>query len=386
LTPDRRTLLALFALAFGLRVLYAVIFGDDPDVVLQDSYGYRIAARMVAGWEWITTPFSPSAPGYRMLLALAFKIFGVSWWTAVMLNAVLGAVTTLFLYRIGERLLGKRVGLIAALWLGLSVNHWHFASLAMRDVLVTFLLTWLAYALARPFYRMRSATWTAFLCMLLLHTEPMFLVLLPLLIVFLAVGSTHHRALSAQYVFLFLGALFVFFLPWTVRNWVVYRDVVPVALEAQRYTAPVARVLRDTPPAPAATTHPEATVIEKPGFFANQREFWRVARFAASPGDPARGVVPEPAWSLRHNVASILNLGVLLPFFVAGLIFAVKRRHRAALVLGSIVISYAVLRGFIGASDYSRLFVEPLIILVALYGVKVLWEMRHAAGQAGAPA
>jgi hypothetical protein len=171
-----------------------------------------------------------------------------------------------------------------------------------------------------------------------------------------------------------------------VRNGFVYRDVVPVALEAQRYTAPVARVLRDAPPAPAATTHPEATVIEKPGFFANQREFWRVARFAASPGDPARGIVPEPAWSLRHNVASILNLGVLLPFFVAGLIFAVKRRHRAALVLGSIVISYAVLRGFIGASDYSRLFVEPLIILVALYAVKVLLEMRHAAGQAGAPA
>ncbi|MCI0451188.1 MAG: glycosyltransferase family 39 protein [Candidatus Latescibacteria bacterium] len=382
MTPDRRTLLALFALAFGLRVLYAVVFGDDPNVVAHDSYGYRIAARMVESWEWITTPFSPTAPGYRMLLALAFKLFGVSWWTAVMLNAVLGAITTLFLYRIGERLLGKRVGLIAALWLGLSVNHWYFASLAARDVLVTFLVTWLAYALARPFYRMRTATWIAFLCALLFHTEPMFLVLLPLLIVFLAVGSTHHRVLSAQYVFLFMAALFVFFLPWTIRNFVVYRDVVPVALEAQRYTAPVARILRDAPPEPAATTHPEATVIRRPGFFANEREFWRVARFAASPGDPARGVRPEPAWSLRHNAAGILNYGVLLPFFVAGSIFAVKRRHRAALVLLSTVLGYAVLRGFIGASDYSRLYVEPLIILVALYGVKELLEKRRTAGEA----
>ncbi|HXV14350.1 MAG TPA: glycosyltransferase family 39 protein [Candidatus Krumholzibacteria bacterium] len=380
MTPDRRTLLALFALAFGLRILYAVILGD-PIAGALDSYGYRIASRMVESWEWISTPFSPSAPGYRMLLAAAFKIFGVSWWTAVLLNAVLGAVTTLFVYRIGERLLGKRVGLVSALWLGLSVGQMYFASLVTRDVLVVFLLTWLAYALARPFYRMRTATWTAFLCTLLLHSEPMFLVLLPLLVVFLALKSTHHRALSAQYVFLFLAALFVFFLPWTMRNWFVYRDVVPVGLEATRYTAPVARLLRDLPPEPSAAAHPGATTFEKPGFFQNQREFWRVVRLTDAPADPARGRPTEPAWSLRHNAASALSYGLLLPFFLVGLVYAVARRHRAALVLGSIVVAYALLRGFLWTNDYSRLWVEPLIILVAFYGVRVLLDLRRAAGE-----
>lgn len=382
MTPDRRTLLALFSLAFGLRILYAVLLGADPDAVARDSYDFRIASRMVESWDWITSPFAPNAPGYRMLLAGAFKVFGVSWWTAVMLNAVLGAVTTLFLYRIGERLLGKRVGLVSALWLGLSVNHMHFASLALRDVLVTFLLTWLAYALARPFFRMRTATWTAFLCMLLFHTEPMFLVLFPVLVVFLALASTHHRALSVQYVFLFTAALFVFFLPWTVRNLVVYRDVVPVSLEATRYTAPVARLLRDAPPEPdSPVTHPGAITIERPGFFANERAFWRVVRVSDSPGDPTRGLPPEPAWSLRHNVTNVLNFGVLLPFFLAGLFLAWKRRHRAALVLGSIVVSYALLSGFIGIGGPSRFVVEPMIILVAIYGVKVLFDMRRAAGE-----
>lgn len=380
MTPDRRTLLALFSLAFGLRILYAVIFGSDPDVVTRDSYGFRTAARMVENWDWVTTPFSPSAPGYRMVLAAAFKIFGVSWWTAVVLNAVLGATATLFLYRIGERLLGKRVGLVSALWLGLSVNHMHFASVMARDVLVTFLLTWLAYTLARPFRRMRTATWTAFLCMLLFHTEPMFLVLLPLLVVFLALASTHHRALSTQYVFLFAATLFVLFLPWTVRNYVVYRDIVPVGLEATRYTAPVTRLLSESAPAPeSVSTHPDQ--VKRPGFFTNEREFWRAVRFADSPGDPARGVRPEPAWSLRHNVIGILNYGVLLPFFLAGLVFAWKIRQRAGLVLGSIVMSYALLRGFVTDGDGARLVVEPLIILIAMYGVKVLLDLRRAAGE-----
>ena len=381
MTPDRRTLLALFSLAFGLRILYAVIFGSDPDVVSRDSYAFRTASRMVESWDWITTPFSPSAPGYRMLLAAAFKLFGVSWWNAVILNAVLGAVTTLFVYRIGERLLGRRVGLVSALWLGLSVSQMHYASFMMRDVLVTLLLTWLAYTLARPFHRMRTAVWTAFLCTLLFHTEPMFLILLPLLVVFLAVASTHHRALSAQYVVLFLAALFVFFIPWTVRNFVVYGDIVPVSLEATRYTGPLTRLLSDTIPEPeAASAQSVAGTIQRPGFLDNEREFWRAVRLADSPGDPARGLRPEPAWSLRHNLINVLNYGVLLPFFLAGLVLAWKIRQRAVLVLGSIVISYALLRGFIWEYG-ARLVVEPLIILIAFYGVKVLLEMRQAAGE-----
>ena len=380
MTPDRRTLLALFSLAFGLRILYAVIVGGHIDLVTaRESYDFRIASRMVESFDWVTTPFAPNSPGYRILLTAAFKLFGVSWWSAVLLNAVLGALTTLFVYRIGERLLGKRVGLVSALWLGLSVNHMHFASLAARDVLVTFLLTWVAYALARPFYRMRTAVWVAFLVTLLLHTEPMFLVLLPLLVIFLALKSTHHRALSWQYVFVFATALLVFFTPWTVRNVIVYRDVVPISLEAQRYTAPVSRLVRDLPPTPEVT-HPDAVTVHKPGFLTNEREFWRVVRFAPSPANPERGVPAEPAWSLRHNLTSMLNYGVLLPFFLVGCVFAWKRRHRPALVLASIVLSYALLRGFFGGSEATRLWVEPLIILVAFYAIKVLLDLRNAAG------
>jgi len=89
-TLDRRTLLALFALAFGLRILFAAVFGSHPEFIpVHETYDYRIAARMVEDPGWLTTPFSPNAPGYLMLLATAFALFGVSWWTAVGLNAVL---------------------------------------------------------------------------------------------------------------------------------------------------------------------------------------------------------------------------------------------------------------------------------------------------------
>jgi len=124
LTPDRRTLLALFSLAFGLRVLFAAVFGGNPAIVpISDTYDYQIAARMAQDPSWISTPFSPKAPGYLMLLASAFSIFGVSWWTAVGLNALLAGFTTFFIYRIGEKRIGPSAGLMAAVWFGLSARR-----------------------------------------------------------------------------------------------------------------------------------------------------------------------------------------------------------------------------------------------------------------------
>lgn len=378
MTPDRRTLLALFSFAFGLRILYAVVFGNDPSVLpVHHTYDFRIALQMAHSFKWVTTPLTPNAPGYLVLLAAAFRVFGAHWWTAVGLNALLGAMTTLFLYRTGERRLGRHVGLFSAFWLGAFVTQMHFASVVGRAVATTFLVAWLVYTLATPFRRMRAAVWTAFLYALLIHTEPMFLLLFPVLLVFLALKATHHRALNAQYAFLFVASLIVFCTPWTVRNYIVHRDLVPISLNATRYTAPLARLFREAPGRP----HTGGPGNPAASFARNEREFWRVVRLVPAPADPQRGVYGEPAWSLRHNVASTVNFGLLLPFMFAGAVIALKRRQRAALIVAGTIASYAILRGFIGGSDYARLPVEPMIVLLAFYGLHELLEMRRAAGE-----
>ncbi len=379
MTPDRRTLLALFSFAFGLRILYAVLFGADPNVIpIRETYDFRIAASMATGWQWLTTPFSPNAPGYLVALAALFRITGPSWWAVVLFNATMGGITVLFLYRIGEKRLGSRVGLGSALWLGVFVSQMHFASLAVRDVMATLILVWLAFVLVKPFSRMRSSVWTGILYLALVYTEPMFFILLPVLIAFLGLRATNHRTLNVQYLFLFIATIFVLGTPWTIRNYIVHRDFIPISLKASRYTAPLERFIRaeraqvDVPD--------EARVPDVPGFAVNTLEYWRFARFADAPGNPAVGVRAEPAWSLRHNAASIVNFGVLLPLFVAGAAMGLRRRHRATLVLCGIVVCHWILRGFLGGSEEARLPVEPLVTLVAFYGLRELLEIRRRAG------
>jgi 4-amino-4-deoxy-L-arabinose transferase-like glycosyltransferase len=314
-----------------------------------------------------------------MLLAAAFAIFGVSWWTAVILNCVLGGMTVFFVYRIGERRLGARAGLIAAVWLCLSVHQIHFASFPLRDVFATLLLAWFVYALVTPFRRMRGALWLAFLYTLLIMTRPVFLVLLPVLLIYLARFATQHRELSMQYVFLFAVTLLFVNLPWTIRNYVVHGEFVPICIQAQTYTAPIERMLsRDEPIEPALPN--SALVVRAPGFFHNTREFWRAVRLRDAPADPAHGLVAQPAWSVRHNLISLVNYGLLLPFFLAGAVFAVRKRHRTALILTGVILSYAIVRGFVGGDDRTRLIVEPQIILVSVYGLRELLKIRSANG------
>jgi 4-amino-4-deoxy-L-arabinose transferase-like glycosyltransferase len=179
-TPDRRTLLALFAIAFGLRVLYAAVAGTDPAInPSPGTYDYYLAERLHDNLEWVDEPFTPRAPAYPVLLAAAFRVLGVRQWVAILLHAFIGAATALMLYRMGERRLGRGVGLLAAIWLGLSVHHMHFASIFVRDTLTTFALVWVCYTIIRPFHRMRQAVWTGLAYTFLIHVDPQFLVLLP---------------------------------------------------------------------------------------------------------------------------------------------------------------------------------------------------------------
>ena len=378
MTPDRRTLLALFSLAFGLRVLFAAVFGGNPAVVpISDTYDYQIAARMAHDLSWISTPFSPKAPGYLMLLASAFTIFGVSWWTAVGLNALLGGFTTFFIYRIGEKRIGRHAGLFAGVWFALTAHQILFTSFAIRDTLVTFLFTWFVHALVKPFWRMRTALWLAFLYSLLVMTEPFFLVLLPVVLLYLAFFATHHRMLSFQYVVLF-AAFFMFLnVPWTVRNYAVYGQFVPVSFETDRYTAPLTGLARSAAPAQKVEAPPAGLVFVQPSFAHNSMEFWRAMRLKDSPADPAHGVAAEPAWSLRHNLIYVLTYGVLLPFMVIGAVFAVHNRHRATLIITGAIASYSFFRGFMTGDDRFRLTIGPLIILLAIYGMRELVKLRE---------
>jgi 4-amino-4-deoxy-L-arabinose transferase-like glycosyltransferase len=294
-----------------------------------------------------------------------FRVFGVSWWAAVLFQIFLGAATTLFLYRIGEKRLARGVGLFAALWLSLYVHQIHFACALIRDVLSTFLFTWFLYTIVKQFYRMRSAVWTGLVFTLLIHVDPVYVTMLPFAVIFLLLAATHHRLLNVQYVFIFVTAVFLFSMPWAIRNYVVYREPVPISFEAARFLPTLGQ--RSSPRAiEESSENTTQARTNSPTQIDNLTEVFRVVRLTES---VITGDRIEPPWSRRHNVASVLNYGILLPFFFLGGAYAFRRRNRAAIVLVFAFLYQFTLKAFLNGGERGRLPIEPIIILIAFYGI-----------------
>jgi 4-amino-4-deoxy-L-arabinose transferase-like glycosyltransferase len=365
-TPDRRTILALFALAFGLRILYAVVGINTGIIANPYTHDFLVASKIAAGAQWWSQPVSPYAPGYQFLLAFLFRVGGAHYWLVVVLQAAMAGVTAFFLFRIGERRFCPNAGLFAAIWLAIYVHHMHYSSIAIRDVTTAMLFVYVCYLMVLYAHSMRGAVWTGIVLAVLIHFDPQFLFLFPVIALYFLLYATRHKLLNLQSFFLFLGCVLVLMLPWTIRNQRVYGDAIPVGLETARYARPVKHVVDSVlnPPEPERRLLPP-----RADFARNTAEFWRVTRFRQETPPDAGNRPPEPAWSLRHNLVSIASYGVLLPFFIAGIWLSVKRKNRAGLVIAALVLAFFLIRLGYGGSERTRLQVEPLIILLAFYTI-----------------
>jgi hypothetical protein len=372
LTPDRRTLLALFSLTFGLRILYAVLIGTDPDIIPSPrTYDYVIGRNIAEGANWWSQPISPRAPGYQLTLGVLFTVGGVRGWLVILMQSFFSGVIAFILYRIGEKYLGPMVGVAAAVWFALYVHQAHYCSIAGRVVTVGMLVALVCYLLIRYSHTIRGALWTALFYSLLVHFDPQYLLLLPVVVLFYLSSVGRNRLLRLQYTFLFLGTIVLLLAPWTIRNYRVYGDPIPVALEAAQYLWPAGTAPSDTADAVGA----RGKAVHRPGFWRNSVEYWRVMRLVerrltASDGES----IVVPPWSARHNAVSLVTYGLLLPFFLLGVWFAVRSKNLTGVVLAIAVASMYSIRAFYGGNARTRVPAEPLIILLAFYAVMQLYR------------
>lgn len=378
---ERKILLALFAIALGIRVLYGAVTAAETDALSRTfTRDFRYAQQIASDFRWISQPVSPRSPGYPAALATLYLISAKQLWLVTFLQAALGALTVVIVYRLGRLLLGVPFATLAALWFAFHGRHIHASSVFERDVLSVLLFVLVVFLIVKPFSRIRDAVVSGLAYAALIHVDPQFVLLAPVWIAFFFF-KTRHVLFNFQYLFVFLGIVLVASVPWTVRNYAVYDQPVAIALEARRYLRPV-----KLPPAEPITelSDLKAGVVRTPAaqrIRRNALEFWRVARFRDNPPDKAAGAsdsaargIGEAAWSRRHNAVSIANYGLLLPFFVAGVALSVRRRQRAGLMLAATIAAYFLVRAYFGGSEHTRLPVDPLIVLLAFYGIEALWQ------------
>ncbi len=135
-------LVLILSLAFTLRLVW-VAFSDWQPMPDDDAFRYDFSARaLVDGQGYIHLNGAPTAfwpPGYPLLLASVYRVFGENVAVAQLLNVVLGTATVGLVYLIGRQALGPRPALVGASIVAGFPSLIFFTAVTLSEVTFTFL-------------------------------------------------------------------------------------------------------------------------------------------------------------------------------------------------------------------------------------------------------
>jgi 4-amino-4-deoxy-L-arabinose transferase-like glycosyltransferase len=381
----RTALAVVFVVALAARVAATFVVAAHDPVIDGDMISYdAFATRIVAGGWW-NEPVSYREPGYPMLVAVVYALTDHSVTAARYVNALLGALTCLAVYALGRRVFGAMVGLMAAGWFSVYFHSVHYSPYLLRESLVTLLAVvfWVfLFDAARGARRTRSAVFAAIGYVLLVHTDARFLFHAPFVLLYLLLaGGGWRRALRPSLVL--CAVVIVGMIPWQLRNYMAYHRVVVVNTRTLVIEVPwVDYTQLETPkhlqPKAPDTREGVRRLHGARRALYDLAEFYRVFRFRGEVRNNSN--VWERPWSSFHNWSSILMYGTLIPFFIYGYWVILRRRMTGAYVLVLPVLAHTILHVLEWGRYRYRMPIEPLLIIVAFFGVSLLWNRFVARG------
>ncbi len=141
-------LLALIiALGFFLRIYN--INNAPPGVYPDEAVNGQDAlkANDTGQYQWFYPDNNGREGLFINLIALSFKLFGVSILTLKLPSIIFGTLTILGIYLLAKELFGQRVGLISSFLVAVSFWPLDFSRIAFRAIMVPFLLSFSFYFL-----------------------------------------------------------------------------------------------------------------------------------------------------------------------------------------------------------------------------------------------
>ncbi len=240
--PPTRLVIVAFVLHVAVILLlgaYRVPPGDN-----HWEFGYEMGriARSIASGMGFSSPYQgetgPTAhfpPVYPLLVAGTFKVFGVYSERAALfllaLNALFSSLICWTLFRIGEQVFNREVGLLAArIWIFHPIAFYFATAWIWETSLSGLLLSGALLATLRVESARRLSAWAWFglLWGAIAMTNPALLLVLPGNVLWLHCRGRFAPAEIATRIAAFAFVFGLCLIPWTVRNYEVFHRFIPL--------------------------------------------------------------------------------------------------------------------------------------------------------------
>jgi 4-amino-4-deoxy-L-arabinose transferase-like glycosyltransferase len=401
----------IFWAAFLVRVVYIALAHSYRVNPINNHFEFgwetgRVAASLASGHGY-SSPFSgntgPTAwmvPGFTLLLAGVFKLFGVysalSAFVIETIDSLFQALTVPLIYEMGARTAGRRTALWAAWIWALYPGVIQYSTRWIWETSLSALLFAAVLVLGMrmrgigtaPPAQHRSRDWALFglLWGVISMTNPTLLLMAPVEGIWILAGLPIRKNLLRGAALAVLSAVLCAAVaaPWVVRNWVVFHAFIPTrgnfGAEAAMAWSPGSDGFPWGATVPTVEAAPEHQLYAQMGELAyvkmrgaqatawrreDPAHFWRLAalRFYmfwasvphTSGGHPAAEYFREAA----HSFGSIAG--------ILGLLLALRRRLPASGLFAAAVVLLPVIYYFVTAGSRFRNPLEPIFAILIVY-------------------
>ena len=207
------------------------------DLLQSDDAIYHLLGKNMAAGNGVsesrTEPFSPSrirTPGYPFLLAIVYAVAGPEFKAVLVVQCLLGGLSCLLVFGIGNRLGGPRTGLLAAGIVALYPALIYYDTRLLRESLIGFLLTFTVWWNLRASALKPLSLVVTGVCLTWLSMCKPEMIVLSLPIYMLHVSRNDLLRSRVRTALLIVLPILMVWVPWTARNWVHFGSPSPVTL------------------------------------------------------------------------------------------------------------------------------------------------------------
>lgn len=238
--------LLIFVVSFSVKSLHAVDLepvmhtAEQPGAVMSREFDSR-AASIVAGKGILfpdnqdpsDTALLAQAPGYSIFLSAIYTVNGRSYFTVQFVQNAINSVSPVLLFLIAGNLIGWRVGVVSGLLAAVSHHLSYYSNLVLSDSLCALPVLISVYLLVKATLRRNSSLWLYPIAGVMIglsawiRPNTMLLGFFFGIILVVIYGWRRTVVLNAAVLAL---VSFLTIAPITVRNYIVYREFVPIRI------------------------------------------------------------------------------------------------------------------------------------------------------------
>ena len=385
----------LILISFLIRIAYVLAL-DNTVLIGPDAGTYdELAVNFLQGKGLITSggvySFRPCL--LPLFLAGVYSLFGHSYLVAEIILAIISSFTCLLIYWLGKESFGERTGLMA---MGISVIYpkfiYYSAHLCTETLYMFFLvLSFLFLIKYRRHLFLFNIVLAGIFFALASLTRSVLFAFFPLVLIWLIVVM-ENRKKAFMHFLVFAFTILLTMSPWIGRNYRLHHAFIPTTTEGGYSfwlgSNPLATggghcYSSDSTAFDKLSEVDRDKLYYRMGFgfikknpskfiqlsFNKFLRFWRI--YPHQRDEIKKGVIVDLGIDLKYVIIGGISFGLILPFFIFGLIVS-RFMWRKLLLFHLLIVYYTLIHMIIVGITRYRVPIMPFVIIIASYGVLVL--------------